>query len=99
MLEYFNSELRAQENCVSLGTSKMAYGEYHKRRDLYTTSGLFGETSQPKCVYCSKAGHFSSKCQNVSNIQSRKAILRRNRRCFICLEAGHIAKNICINVF
>ena len=93
MLEYFNSELRAQENCASSGARKMAYGEYHKKGDQYTTTGLFGATSQPKCVYCSKAGHFSSKCQNVSNIQSRKGILRRNRRCFICLEAGHIAKN------
>ena len=93
VLGYFNSELRAQENCASPGSRKMACSEYHKKGDQYTTSGLFGATSQPKCVYCSKAGHFSSKCQNVSNIQSYKAILRRNRGCFICLEAGHIAKN------
>ena len=93
VLEYFNSELRAQENCASPGMSKTGLGEYRKGGDLYTTSGLFGETTQPKCVYCSKEGHYSSKCQNVSNAQSHKAILHRNKRCFICLDAGHIAKN------
>jgi hypothetical protein len=62
VLEYFNSELRAQENCASPGTSKTGFSEYNKRGDQYTTSGLFGDS-----------GHFSSKCQNVSNVQSRKA--------------------------
>ena len=39
----------------------MADSEYHKREDQFTTSELFGETSQPKCVYCSKVGHMNQR--------------------------------------
>ena len=93
VMEYFNSELRAQENCSASTSSRSIPNESHRKGGNYTTSGLFGQTNKVACVYCSKEGHSSSKCSSVSNCQSRKAILRRNKRCFICLDTGHIAKN------
>ena len=91
VMEHFNSELRAQENCIASPSNRSVHDSHTIGGD-YTTSGLFGETSKVACVYCSREGHSSSKCTNVSNYQSRKAILRRSKRCFICLDTGHIAK-------
>ncbi|CAB4039144.1 PREDICTED: uncharacterized protein LOC100197852, partial [Paramuricea clavata] len=93
VMEYFNSELRAQENCSASTSNRSIQKESQRKGAYYTTSGLFGQTNKVACVYCGKEGHSSSKCSSVSNCQSRKAILRRNKRCFICLDTGHIAKN------
>ena len=97
VMEFFNDELRAQENCFSPSTSQPpGFSEYNKSRKsgCYTTSGLFSETGKSLCVYCLKEGPARSKCTNVSGVNSRKAMLRRNNRCFICLamDKGHIAK-------
>ena len=92
VMEYFNSELRAQENCSASTKNRSILKESQRKGGYYTTSGLFGQTNKVACVYCGKEGH-SSKCSSVSNCQSRKVILRRNKRCFICLDTGHIAKN------
>ena len=56
-------------------------------------SGLYAETRASACVYCNKDDHFSSKCATVTSHESRKAILRRKGRCFICLDSRHIAKD------
>ena len=40
-----------------------------------------------------KEGHFPSRCSKVSNHQSRKDILGKKGRCFICLDSRHVAKN------
>ena len=92
VMEHFNSELQTQENCIASPSNEFVHESYRKG-EYYTTSGLFGQTSKVACVYCTREGHSSSKCTNVSNYQSRKAILRRSKRCFICLATGHIAKN------
>ena len=42
----------------------------------------------PTCVYCSEM-HFSASCQNITDINARRAILKRDRRCFSCLRKGH----------
>ena len=42
----------------------------------------------PTCVYCN-GQHFSASCEKVKGISERKAILGRNKRCFMCLRRGH----------
>jgi hypothetical protein len=95
VLEYFNDELTAQENCSTQSGTRSQFNEHDKSRKMgyYTTSGLLSQTGKGSCVYCNKDGHFHSKCTNVSSPESRKSILRRNNRCFVCLDQGHIAKN------
>ena len=91
-MTYFEEELVTAENCLtsltgSGGTQKM----------MYTTSSFYGQvekprhSSKPPCVFCSREGHTPSQCKNVSNVRSRKGILRRSGRCFVCLERGHRA--------
>ena len=43
---------------------------------------------QFKCVYCGGA-HFSASCERVVDPQDRTEILKRDRRCFVCLKSGH----------
>ena len=92
VMAHFNSELRAQENCVAPPLNKSVH-ESHRKGGYYTTSGLFGQNNKVACVYCSREGHLSSKCTSVSNRLSQKAIFCRNKRCLICLDMGHIAEN------
>ena len=44
------------------------------------------------CAFCSE-NHSSNKCSNVTDISQRKQLLRKNKRCFICLRKNHIAKD------
>ena len=40
------------------------------------------------CIFC-KEGHYSASCTKVQDVQLRKELLRRERRCFSCLSVGH----------
>ena len=91
VMEFFNNELRAQEDCCVSLSNKSENGK--GKRDPYTASGLFSQTGKPPCLYCNEEGHFPSKCSKVSNHKSLKDILRKKGRCFICLDSRHIAKN------
>ena len=44
------------------------------------------------CVYCEKS-HKSNKCVIVTKVDSRKFILRKSGRCFLCLRQGHIVRD------
>ena len=46
----------------------------------------------PACCYC-RQGHSSNSCTSVTDIEERKAILRRAGRCYICLRRGHVSKS------
>lgn len=43
---------------------------------------------QINCVYCS-GNHYSASCDSVSESRARVEILRKERRCFVCLRTGH----------
>ena len=40
------------------------------------------------CVYC-KEHHYSASCDRVTNANERKEVLKRDRRCFVCLGKNH----------
>ncbi|PFX25822.1 hypothetical protein AWC38_SpisGene9512 [Stylophora pistillata] len=44
--------------------------------------------NQIKCVYCG-VFHYSASCENVSDLYARFEILRKGRRCFVCLKTDH----------
>ena len=76
VMEFFNNELRAQEDCSLSLTNK---SEKSRKGDPYTTSGFLSQTGKVSCVYCDEEGHFPSRCSQVSDHQSRKDILRKKR--------------------
>ena len=77
-MEHFNSELRAQENCIASPSNKSVH-DSHRKGKYYTTSGLFGQTSKVACVYCSRERHSSFKCTNVPIISLGKLFFVKTR--------------------
>jgi hypothetical protein len=55
--------------------------------------GRIAKPTRP-CVYCGQLGvHFSDHCDRVADLGSRREIIKRERRCSICLgslDQGHI---------
>ena len=58
------------------------------------------EKSPISCLFCKKP-HKSQNCCIVSDIQTRKSIVRTSKRCFVCLKGSHLPKDCCskINCF
>ncbi|XP_066916217.1 uncharacterized protein [Clytia hemisphaerica] len=86
LLTYLDEELRAQENCTNSGGGKAERTD--ESDPLYSALGLFSNTEKNVCVFCKKS-HSSAKCRKVTNTQSRRDILIREKRCFVCLARGH----------
>ena len=103
MLELIRKEVEAREASehVKLNNEKKTAQSYpsNTNRNLSskpsTASALFLRSSNRpteirSCVYC-KNSH-SSACDKVTDVNERKNILRRDRRCFLCLQTNHRIK-------
>ena len=44
------------------------------------------------CVFC-EGEHKSQKCANITKLETRKFILKKSGRCFLCLKQGQIVRN------
>ena len=85
-------------------TTEQGKGPSPSKPPLLTAESFFGATSNtdstiPKCAYCTER-HFSASCHKVKNINARRDILRRKKRCFMCLKNGHLVDQCdksCIN--
>ena len=103
MLELIRKEVEAREASehVKLNNEKKTAQSYpsNTNRNLSskpsTASALFLRSSnrptEIRCVYC-KNSHYSSACDKVTDVNERKNILRRDRRCFLCLQTNHRIK-------
>ena len=76
VMEYFNNELRAQDNCALSASVRVGQQDNKSGKEIFTASGLYSQASKSLCVLCNKEGHALSKCYSVTNPLSRKAILR-----------------------
>ena len=47
--------------------------------------------SSPFCYYCNQK-HAPQLCRNVVEPETRKTVLRKSGRCFVCLRRGHISR-------
>ena len=97
LMTYFNDELTAYENCKSLIKSSCSDEKgSRKSNDLFTASCLHGHTPSPykkQCIYCNSTDHLAFKCTSVTNVEARLEIIRKQGRCFLCLNKGHLFKN------
>ena len=71
----------------------MDTNDHPSRHHDFTASNLFSTTDDSKCVFCFQSDHPSFKCKRISHHRSRKEILRKYSRCFICLQKGHLASD------
>nr|XP_047129387.1 uncharacterized protein LOC124809364 [Hydra vulgaris] len=60
--------------------------------EVLHSSASFKPQYELKCIFCSKS-HKSESCKTVTNINSRRNVLRDKRRCFNCLKSGHMSKD------
>ena len=56
-----------------------------------TASALAVLPTNP-CAYCSQ-DHAAAQCSFIKSLARRKGILKRDRRCFVCLKQHHMARN------
>ena len=53
-------------------------------------TALLSWAEEKRCVFCQEE-HHETKCMNVKDINTRKSILKKYGRCFICFRKGHRA--------
>ena len=103
LLKAFDSEIEARERCEPIGTNptdtstpkKLLPGQTSKDKDISTGAALTNQTEKPapvSCTFC-KQGHPSTNCSTVTDINSRKSLLKQQGRCFVCLRRNHLARN------
>ena len=102
LLKAFDSEIEARERCEPIGTShtdsstpkRPIPGQTNKDKDT-TGATLTSQTERPALVSCTfcKQGHSSTNCSTVTDINSRKSLLKQQGRCFVCLRHNHLARN------
>ena len=105
VMEAVKSEVQARERCVigtttrpspHAGTSevKTEMKKMFQKTPIAIASALpSGNSKGLSCLFC-KEEHRASECKNVTSVEDRKAILKKQGRCFVCLRrSGHIAQN------
>ena len=97
LMEKFKKELEGREKISFLSGSTVIAcsnsAKYTRSQLPATASALFtSEKGTPYCVYCTQQ-HQSTKCTVVTNIDARKAILRKKGKCFSNVRSGYLAKN------
>ena len=96
LMIYFNDELSAIESCKLVSSEKRPdYGKRSNNTDDFKSSCLqtSSENKVRICVYCKSGDHLASRCNSVTNVSTRKTILRKQGRCFVCLDTGHLMRN------
>ena len=100
LLNALKTELEARERCTAMKTSGSngntpRYEQYKARsKQPFSTSALYtgNEEFTPHCIFCKK-NHKSINCMTITEPKTRRTILRRSGRCFVCLKSGHISTN------
>ena len=91
LLRIIQGEVEAREMSDFMRMNERRPEPTFHRNNTSTTSALTARDNRSGgrvCVYC-KGGHYSASCDKVSSIQSRRDILKRKGRCFLCLSSGH----------
>ena len=91
---YFNNELTAIESCKSVSQYEKRPPDSGRRSNNNNdfTSSCLQTSSDNKvriCVYCKSSDHLASRCNSVTNVSSKKTILSKQGRCFVCLPSRH----------
>ena len=106
-LQQLQIEVDSRERATSLGVSLTAPSLPAKERIKSSTSYRPSTSSalpaaaitdtttsdmSPKCVYCSQP-HEPAKCEVVTSTDKRKAVLKKDGLCYVCLKKNHISRN------
>ena len=61
---------------------------------LGSAAALYSQSEKrvKTCAFC-KGDHWLDRCSVITDMEVRKILLRNHKRCFICLNRGHISQN------
>ena len=90
LLETFEQELVARERASNSAGQPPRRPQNQQRS--HTSAFVVNTQGLPVCVFCQK-DHSSTECSTVTNVDSRKKILRSSGRCFNCLRKNHLSRN------
>ena len=104
LLENLKQEVDSREICFRMSSGASSGNNmynnsyesknYRSEEEEYTGSTLYtgGQNVKVSCTYCRRE-HTSEKCNVITDVQARKAILRNKAKCFGCLKSGHVIRN------
>ena len=92
VLEVFKAELEAREQCGQLEASNPTGSSRQTRNAPFATAALLTNENKITCSFC-KHNHPSAKCNIVTELKARLAIIKGQGRCFVCLKKGHLSRN------
>lgn len=87
LLQVIEEEVQARERSTTRATH-----ESRRPREYPTGATLLVDTASPQCCFC-RQGHSSQDCRTITGVESRREVLRKTGRCFICLGRGHVSRN------
>ena len=101
LMKYFLEELQAKESCVSYLENQNLESE--KNKHDFTASCLYSEKREQKfqksrCVYCLEENHPPSRCSKVTNVNSRKEVLKKFSKMFPMLEVWTSSKKLFVKI-
>ena len=92
LLHIIKGEVEVRELSDTVKVHDRRDQEAPNRRTVFpptATSLVTGDLPHKiQCIYC-RANHYSAACDKLSTSQSRRNILLREGRCFLCLSVGH----------
>ena len=96
LLKHFLEEFQTKESCLSCLENQHTQSE--KNKHDFTRQRFFSEnrelkTQKSRCACCSGEDHSPSHCPKVTNINTRKYVLRKFSICFVYWKAGYSVKN------
>ena len=100
LTDIFKQEFFTRRRFYAIGTN----AENDVRKDPFFNGHSLLTHSQEKekslkpnywpgnCVYCDHKKHVSSRCNVITNVETRKNSLKNPGRCFVCLSKVHVSK-------
>ena len=90
ILDVIRNEVEAREMSDGVKVVQSDKSKFPSKPPSLSTFLVNNGPNKPniKCVYCS-GDHYSASCAKVADKSSRLEILRKDRRCFVCLMVGH----------
>ena len=88
LLATFEEELTAQERANPQSTRRTQERVHNTASTLFSSS----RDLNPECSFCQQS-HLPTSCSSVTDVASRKQILKSSGRCFNCLRKNHISRD------
>ena len=100
LTEIFKEGLFARERVQAIDVNKNSSSDetdYFTGHNLLNNSRKSDKRYEKKydsplkvCVYCGGKNHISTRCNTITHIETRRNILKKAGRCFLCLSRGHL---------